>query len=132
MWHNQLLVHVQQVVRWLLRLLFTVVICTQSAATYLFHFRMLSFTLRRQGTEVILETVKKPLGSLWARLDSCSHVCGVVCYSCQGRCLSHQMKVAVFERLGFQIFCVQRKNGCLLYTSPSPRDSGISRMPSSA
>ena len=40
--------------------------------------------------------------------------------------------------LGFGRFRIKKSssdgghNGCLLYTSPSPRDVGISRMPSSA
>ena len=28
--------------------------------------------------------------------------------------------------------CITKDNACLLYTSPSPRDSVVSRMPSSA
>ena len=31
-----------------------------------------------------------------------------------------------------EMVCLIGRNGCLLYTSPSPRDSGKSRMPSSA
>ena len=51
----------------------------------------------------------------------------------------------VVEEVGYATFKAGRKEGrewgggeagvsgsCLLYTSPSPRDSGISRMPSSA
>ena len=30
------------------------------------------------------------------------------------------------------VFCIKRNDGCLLYTSPSPRDRTRSRMPSSA
>ena len=30
------------------------------------------------------------------------------------------------------IFALARRNGCILYTSPSPRDLSTSRMPSSA
>ena len=31
-----------------------------------------------------------------------------------------------------EIHAIMGRNGCLLYTSPSPRDYGTSRMPSSA
>ena len=31
-----------------------------------------------------------------------------------------------------QLFLKLKKNNCLLYTSPSPRDTEVSRMPSSA
>ena len=34
--------------------------------------------------------------------------------------------------LGDGVFEVKSTNGCLLYTSPSPRDATLSRMPSSA
>ena len=39
---------------------------------------------------------------------------------------------SVFYRQPVQIHKKGGGAGCLLYTSPSPRDSGISRMPSSA
>lgn len=58
-----------------------IAVCMQSTPTYLFHFWVLSFTLWWQSAKVILETVKKLLGGLRARLDSRSHACGVVCYS---------------------------------------------------
>ena len=32
----------------------------------------------------------------------------------------------------FEGVCIAKKNSCLLYTSPSPRDLSTSRMPSSA
>ena len=33
---------------------------------------------------------------------------------------------------GARVIKVERPEGCLLYTSPSPRDATLSRMPSSA
>ena len=37
------------------------------------------------------------------------------------------------DQLSFEICAIQAyKNACLLYTSPSPRDRSVSRMPSSA
>ena len=36
------------------------------------------------------------------------------------------------EKICLEFSPMRRRNACLLYTSPSPRDSGISRMPSSA
>ena len=48
----------------------------------------------------------------------------------QGGRLLHQYVHRVFWRLSRQIGL--RQKGCLLYTSPSPRDGLLSRMPSSA
>ena len=42
--------------------------------------------------------------------------------------VSHMMDVIAKRNPGWQYTC----NGCLLYTSPSPRDLSTSRMPSSA
>ena len=39
---------------------------------------------------------------------------------------------ALFERLTVEAYGVEMKLHCLLYTSPSPRDGLLSRMPSSA
>ena len=36
------------------------------------------------------------------------------------------------DLLGKRVFVIDGYNGCLLYTSPSPRDNTTSRMPSSA
>ena len=42
-------------------------------------------------------------------------------------------KMRLFQDLGHQIiFLIGDFTGCLLYTSPSPRDGLLSRMPSSA
>ena len=52
-----------------------------------------------------------------------------------------KIKDAIFSKDGKMIFAIDDKNhlvqwdiekGCLLYTSPSPRDATLSRMPSSA
>ena len=43
-----------------------------------------------------------------------------------------QMEVASFSNEKPTIWAVAKGNGCLLYTSPSPRDRVRSRMPSSA
>ena len=40
--------------------------------------------------------------------------------------------VIVWEKAGTSGFKGSRKSTCLLYTSPSPRDFQVSRMPSSA
>ena len=43
--------------------------------------------------------------------------------------------VAKWTRLGWDVvyvLCTDGSKGCLLYTSPSPRDGLLSRMPSSA
>ena len=40
-------------------------------------------------------------------------------------------KISSVKRIGMLI-CLEVGNGCLLYTSPSPRDLSTSRMPSSA
>ena len=37
-----------------------------------------------------------------------------------------------FDIAGESLMCVRTRDGCLLYTSPSPRDRTRSRMPSSA
>ena len=43
------------------------------------------------------------------------------------------LKEAIIEEVYNQIkFVMPKESGCLLYTSPSPRDLVISRMPSSA
>ena len=47
-----------------------------------------------------------------------------VCSTCYGRDLSRGKMVHVGEAIGMI--------SCLLYTSPSPRDATLSRMPSSA
>ena len=44
--------------------------------------------------------------------------------------LQNQVVRDYVDRKGFEEIC--RNNGCLLYTSPSPRDGLLSRMPSSA
>ena len=36
------------------------------------------------------------------------------------------------EQVGQNIGCIYSNDTCLLYTSPSPRDATLSRMPSSA
>ena len=36
------------------------------------------------------------------------------------------------KRLGLEVIAIDRYENCLLYTSPSPRDGLLSRMPSSA
>ena len=41
-------------------------------------------------------------------------------------------KSAPFFKYGEATYWLAYKNGCLLYTSPSPRDLSTSRMPSSA
>ena len=54
--------------------------------------------------------------------------------SAQTICMIHDdnfVQSAAFSRTGSSIFLVLL-NGCLLYTSPSPRDQRGSRMPSSA
>ena len=38
----------------------------------------------------------------------------------------------ILSEPGSQLSCVDAAKGCLLYTSPSPRDGLLSRMPSSA
>ena len=44
--------------------------------------------------------------------------------------------IAVFQMVNYSVQSIdvsgERTKGCLLYTSPSPRDGRISRMPSSA
>ena len=78
-------------------------------------------------------------------------VCVCVCvHVCTCRYMSVSMNVGIFEiTLVCCVPCLPVQSvtalalaekdrgsaeggGCLLYTSPSPRDSGISRMPSSA
>ena len=39
---------------------------------------------------------------------------------------------AELMRRGISFVCIEGMNSCLLYTSPSPRDGLLSRMPSSA
>ena len=48
-----------------------------------------------------------------------------------GKTVSLQVLAESFSRLGVPVFAADIK-GCLLYTSPSPRDKRQSRMPSSA
>ena len=48
-----------------------------------------------------------------------------------GRCSSHFFDGYILDR-GFQILLDSYEEVCLLYTSPSPRDATLSRMPSSA
>ena len=53
------------------------------------------------------------------------------CYSCVKACPNHAIDVrgyADFAPMGHSV----RVRSCLLYTSPSPRDQVVSRMPSSA
>ena len=45
---------------------------------------------------------------------------------------TEQMASAIAEGAGAELFTISEFNGCLLYTSPSPRDRTRSRMPSSA
>ena len=47
--------------------------------------------------------------------------------------LYKDLKKPVFESFSSEFLMVQKEiNSCLLYTSPSPRDATLSRMPSSA
>ena len=84
-----------------------------------------------------------PLGDMLTRIRNASRV-----MHAQTRCPSSKLKVAVAEVLlkeGFisgvsveendkkaDLVMDLRYDGCLLYTSPSPRDATLSRMPSSA
>ena len=55
------------------------------------------------------------------------------CYSCVKACPNHAIDVrgyADFAPMGHSVRV--RREDCLLYTSPSPRDGLLSRMPSSA
>ena len=45
---------------------------------------------------------------------------------------NHVLKDVSFEVKGAEMIGLIGPNGCLLYTSPSPRDKRQSRMPSSA
>ena len=47
-------------------------------------------------------------------------------------CLADPINHVKAPTLFTKIFQEQKVNACLLYTSPSPRDSNLSRMPSSA
>ena len=40
--------------------------------------------------------------------------------------------LSLLQSAGMELFVVTNQSGCLLYTSPSPRDLSTSRMPSSA
>ena len=46
--------------------------------------------------------------------------------------LTLEEKIGQMMELVTDLFGANDKNGCLLYTSPSPRDGLLSRMPSSA
>ena len=51
------------------------------------------------------------------------------------KCLKEDFPFQDFENMGFvstETYGIKGYNGCLLYTSPSPRDKRQSRMPSSA
>ena len=45
---------------------------------------------------------------------------------------SHILRNVGFEAKLGEVTVILGRNGCLLYTSPSPRDGLLSRMPSSA
>ena len=40
--------------------------------------------------------------------------------------------IFLYRQIGISYLCMARQIDCLLYTSPSPRDATLSRMPSSA
>ena len=48
-----------------------------------------------------------------------------------GKTVTLQILTEGFSKAGIPVFAADVK-GCLLYTSPSPRDATLSRMPSSA
>ena len=51
------------------------------------------------------------------------------------KCIDEKLPLENFEKLGYKFSAFKGEksyNGCLLYTSPSPRDMRRSRMPSSA
>ena len=47
-------------------------------------------------------------------------------------CLGCERRFTTYEKIEESPLRVIKKDGCLLYTSPSPRDGLLSRMPSSA
>ena len=51
----------------------------------------------------------------------------IICFQ-EIKAFETQFDLNMFKNLGYQTYC----NSCLLYTSPSPRDLVLSRMPSSA
>ena len=57
-----------------------------------------------------------------------------VCPHCRSETFAHMRDLPLKRKLStLKIYCPNQKEGCcLLYTSPSPRDATLSRMPSSA
>ena len=72
-----------------------------------------------------LRAIKDLADSALARLDLDS------AYSTTGR-PSVPPEVLLKARLLMSLFSIRSVRSCLLYTSPSPRDATLSRMPSSA
>ena len=72
--------------------------------------------------------------SLWGKDDSIDFAREVLpilsnkCYACHGPDTKEEKLV----RLDLENLAKKDLGGCLLYTSPSPRDRSLSRMPSSA
>ena len=50
----------------------------------------------------------------------------------RGACLDELFQLAMDQRFGLAVDLAGGFVNCLLYTSPSPRDATLSRMPSSA
>ena len=51
---------------------------------------------------------------------------------CDGNCMENANSIGFMLIILFGSLCACLLGGCLLYTSPSPRDLKLSRMPSSA
>ena len=71
----------------------------------------------------------KPAVTHYKVLERLGYVTLVSCQLETGR--THQIRVHM-KHIGHTLFNDERYGGCLLYTSPSPRDLSTSRMPSSA
>ena len=86
--------------------------------------------------EVTLENITKQIGKTTVLTDicltmKCGQICGITGENGSGKTMLMRVIAGlVSPSTGKLLF--DGKNSCLLYTSPSPRDSCASRMPTSA
>ena len=92
------------------------------------------------NTQASAETILKQniMGGMCARVCPTETLCEEVCVRMEAE--GKPVKIGLLQRYatdalfrdGKQVFERAEPSGCLLYTSPSPRDGLLSRMPSSA
>ena len=101
-------------------------------------FRFQQFQIRDQGAAMKIGTDAVLLGS-WAPIRNAKRIvdigtgCGLVALMVGQRTIDCKAEIHAIEIDGDAAAqALENFSACLLYTSPSPRDATLSRMPSSA